>query len=145
MPRFAAMAEVVVWHAQKGNKAKFRAVSLESPQVQAALQAAKARSWPFVVHIEFAAAAAAGAGGWGVYRVAGRGSVVVGERAAGVQVDENGLAKEYLEQAIGNTPVASPAAWRHAGVAPLAAGSWEAEATRIDGAIGGNRPGIGWP
>ena len=60
MPRFVAMAEVIIWHAQKGNKAEFRAVSLESPQVQAALQAAKARGWPFVVHIEFAAAAAAG-------------------------------------------------------------------------------------
>lgn len=58
-PTFRAMAEVIVWHAQKGAKAAEVILDTAAPQVQAALTAALARGWPFVVHIEFAAARAA--------------------------------------------------------------------------------------
>ena len=56
MPEFGAMAEVILWHAKKGNKAPYRVVPIASEQVQAALQAALERKWPFIPHIEFAAA-----------------------------------------------------------------------------------------
>ena len=56
MPEFKAMAEVILYHAQKGSKAPEWIVPIASPQVQAALKAALARNWPFIPHIEFAAA-----------------------------------------------------------------------------------------
>lgn len=58
MPEFGAMAEVIMWHAQKGSKAQQVIVPPDDKRVQTALQAALGRKWPFVVHIEFAAAGA---------------------------------------------------------------------------------------
>ena len=56
MPQFGAMAEVILWHAQKGDKAPEVVIRIGEPQVQAALRAALERKWPFITHIEFAAA-----------------------------------------------------------------------------------------
>lgn len=55
MPGFGAMAEVIMWHAKKGNKAPEWVVPPESKQVQTALKGALAKGWPFIIHIEFAA------------------------------------------------------------------------------------------
>jgi predicted TIM-barrel fold metal-dependent hydrolase len=54
--RFKAMAEVLLYHAQKGNRAPKVVVRGNDPRVQAALDHAKEQGWPFIVHIEFAAA-----------------------------------------------------------------------------------------
>ena len=56
MEGFGAMAEVLMYHAQKGNKAPEIVVYPRDERVQAALRGALERDWPFVVHIEFAAA-----------------------------------------------------------------------------------------
>ena len=60
MPGFGAMAEVILWHAEKGNpdrpKAPEVVVHPRDERVQVALGAAIERRWPFIVHIEFAAA-----------------------------------------------------------------------------------------
>ncbi len=53
--RFHAMAEVLLYHAQKGDVAPEVRVYPDDARVQAALDAAVANAWPFVVHIEFAA------------------------------------------------------------------------------------------
>lgn len=55
MPQFGALAEVILWHAQKGDRAPQWIVPLDSPQAQAALRAALERGWPFIAHYEFAA------------------------------------------------------------------------------------------
>ena len=55
MPGFGAMAEVIMWHAKKGNKAPEWVVQPDSQQVQAASKGAMAKGWPFIIHIEFAA------------------------------------------------------------------------------------------
>ncbi|MHA1598330.1 MAG: hypothetical protein ACTSV1_06370 [Alphaproteobacteria bacterium] len=59
-PAFGAMAEMILWHAQKGDKAPQQIVAIDSPQVQAALNGALDKNWPFILHIEFAAARKAG-------------------------------------------------------------------------------------
>jgi predicted TIM-barrel fold metal-dependent hydrolase len=51
--RFSAMAEVLMYHAQKGDKAPEVIVYPDDQRVQAALEAAVENEWPFVVHIEF--------------------------------------------------------------------------------------------
>jgi len=53
--RFSAMAELLVYHAQKGDLAEEVMVPPNDPRVQTALQYAKQQAWPLVVHIEFAA------------------------------------------------------------------------------------------
>jgi len=53
--KFGAMAELLVFHAQKGNKADEVKLNLDDKRVQTALNYAKQQGWPFVVHIEFAA------------------------------------------------------------------------------------------
>jgi predicted TIM-barrel fold metal-dependent hydrolase len=53
--RFGAIAEVLMYHAQKGNKAPEVKVLPSDKRVQAALDVAKQNGWPFVAHIEFAA------------------------------------------------------------------------------------------
>ena len=55
MPGFGAMAELILWHAQKGNKAPEWVIPPDAPQVQAALRGAVKKGWPFIIHIEFAA------------------------------------------------------------------------------------------
>ncbi len=55
-PAFKAMAEVLLFHAQKGNKAPRIRVAATAPQAQATLDAAVERGWPFIAHYEFAAA-----------------------------------------------------------------------------------------
>ena len=55
-PTFTAMAEVILWHAQKGNQAPEQILGVDAPQVQEALNAALSRKWPFVIHIEFRSA-----------------------------------------------------------------------------------------
>jgi predicted TIM-barrel fold metal-dependent hydrolase len=57
---FGAMAEVILYHAKKGNKAAEWIIEPDAPQVTAALKAAKARRWPFIIHIEFSDADGAG-------------------------------------------------------------------------------------
>ena len=52
--RFKAMAEILLYHAQKGDKAPEVLVYPDDPRVQFALQAARENHWPFVIHIEFA-------------------------------------------------------------------------------------------
>lgn len=52
--KFSAMAEILLYHAQKGNKAPEVVVYPNDERVQYALEAAIGRSWPFVIHIEFA-------------------------------------------------------------------------------------------
>jgi len=50
---FNAMAEVLMYHAQKGSKAPEVIVYPDDQRVQAALTAAIENGWPFVIHIEF--------------------------------------------------------------------------------------------
>jgi predicted TIM-barrel fold metal-dependent hydrolase len=52
--RFQAMAEMLLYHAKKGNKAPEVRAYPEDELVKFALAAAAQRNWPFVVHIEFA-------------------------------------------------------------------------------------------
>jgi len=52
--RFRAIAEVLLYHARKGRKAPEVSVLPEDERSQAALRAAIANRWPFVIHIEFA-------------------------------------------------------------------------------------------
>jgi len=51
--RYSAMAEVLLYHAQKGSKAPEYIVYPEDDRVQAPLKYAVNNHWPFVVHIEF--------------------------------------------------------------------------------------------
>ena len=51
--RFKAMAEVLMYHAQKGSKAPEVIVYPDDQRVQAALNAAIENAWPFIIHIEF--------------------------------------------------------------------------------------------
>lgn len=52
--RFKAMAEILLYHAQKGDKAPEVKVYPDDPRVEFALKAAIEHNWPFVIHIEFA-------------------------------------------------------------------------------------------
>jgi len=52
--KFSAMAEVLLYHARKGQKAPEVVVYPTDRRVQTALKAAVGRQWPFVIHIEFA-------------------------------------------------------------------------------------------
>jgi len=56
MADFGAMAEVIMWHAQKGHKAPQMVVEPDDIRVIVALNAALEKKWPFIVHIEFEAA-----------------------------------------------------------------------------------------
>ena len=51
---FGAIAEVLMFHARKGNKADEVDIMPNDKRVQAALKAAQENGWPFVAHIEFA-------------------------------------------------------------------------------------------
>lgn len=53
---FGAMAEALIFHAQKGKKAAKVVNNIESPQVSSAFGVAQKHGWPFIIHIEFAAA-----------------------------------------------------------------------------------------
>lgn len=53
---YGGLGEVLLFHAKKGNKAPEWIVRPEQPQVQAALRIALEKRWPFIAHIEFAAA-----------------------------------------------------------------------------------------
>lgn len=52
--RFHAIAELLMYHAAKGSKADKVVVYPNDERVQAALKHARKKSWPFVIHIEFA-------------------------------------------------------------------------------------------
>jgi len=59
MPEFGALAEVLIYHAEKRNRndrflAPQVAVPPGDPRVAAVLSLARQRTWPFVAHIEFA-------------------------------------------------------------------------------------------
>lgn len=56
MKGFGAMAEVIMWHAQKGNKAPKVVVHPDDKRVLKALDVVKSNNWPFIAHIEFRAA-----------------------------------------------------------------------------------------
>lgn len=53
MPDFAAMAEILLVHAPKGQKAPEVDVAATAPQAQTAIQAAIERRWPVILHYEF--------------------------------------------------------------------------------------------
>ena len=55
-PEFRAMAEILLWHAAKGQKAPEFKIPADSPASPAALKIAFDRGWPAVLHYEFAAA-----------------------------------------------------------------------------------------
>lgn len=55
--KFGAIAEVLMFHAQKGGKADEVNILPSDQRVRAALDAARRNHWPFVAHIEFAALA----------------------------------------------------------------------------------------
>lgn len=57
-PGYGAMAEVLMYHAQKGERAPLIVVRPDDERVKTALKYALDKKWPFVVHIEFAAAGA---------------------------------------------------------------------------------------
>ncbi len=52
--QYHAIAEILLYHAKKGNKAPEVLVYPDDKRVQVALNYAIENSWPFVVHIEFA-------------------------------------------------------------------------------------------
>lgn len=52
--KFGAIAELLLYHAQKGDKAPEIVVYPDDKRVQTALTYAKKEGWPLVVHIEFA-------------------------------------------------------------------------------------------
>jgi predicted TIM-barrel fold metal-dependent hydrolase len=62
MPEFQAMAELILWHAAKGQRAPQWVIPAHAPQVRAALAAVFERGWPAVLHYEFAAAGTAAEG-----------------------------------------------------------------------------------
>ena len=51
--RFSAMTEILLYHAQKGDKAPEFVIYPEDKQVRVALKHAVDNGWPFVIHIEF--------------------------------------------------------------------------------------------
>ncbi len=53
---FGAMAEVILYHAQKGNKAGQAVIWPDAPQAMDLLAIAKKHGWPYIFHIEFASA-----------------------------------------------------------------------------------------
>lgn len=53
--RFNAMSEVILYHAQKGERANEVIVYPDDDRVTAVLDAASEEGWPLVIHIEFAA------------------------------------------------------------------------------------------
>ncbi|MCF8179080.1 MAG: amidohydrolase [Sulfuritalea sp.] len=55
-PVYKAMAEVLLFHAQKGKKAPRIEVGIDSPQVRQLLDITIAKKWPFIAHYEFKAA-----------------------------------------------------------------------------------------
>lgn len=58
-PEFKALAETILYHAQKGKKAPKIIVEADDPQVEMLLNLAKEKSWPFIAHYEFSAASRA--------------------------------------------------------------------------------------
>jgi hypothetical protein len=52
--RFGGIAEILLYHAQKGEKADEVVVYPDDPRVKAALKHAKRQGWPLILHIEFA-------------------------------------------------------------------------------------------
>jgi hypothetical protein len=56
MRQFGAMSEVLMYHAQKGQRAPLIVVHPDDERVKAALNYARKKKWPFIVHIEFVAA-----------------------------------------------------------------------------------------
>lgn len=63
MPGFGAIAEVLMWHAEKRSRAgEFVApgviVHPDDKRVRSALDGAIGKGWPFIIHIEFASAGA---------------------------------------------------------------------------------------
>lgn len=50
---FGAMSEVMIFHMQKGNKAPEIVRTQDDPEATLALEIARTRGWPYVVHIEF--------------------------------------------------------------------------------------------
>ena len=52
--RFKAIAEILLYHSQKGEKAPEVMVYPDDPRVEFALHTAIEHNWPFVIHIEFA-------------------------------------------------------------------------------------------
>ena len=62
--RFSAMAELLIFHAQKGDKADEVRISVDDRRIQTALDYAIEQGWPFVAHIEFASLRGSGREGY---------------------------------------------------------------------------------
>jgi len=56
MEQYDAIAEVLIYHAQKGKKAPLVVHDPDNERVQAALNSSLEKRWPFILHIEYAAA-----------------------------------------------------------------------------------------
>jgi len=56
MRQFGAMSEVLMYHAQKVQRAPLIVVHPDDERVQVALNYARKKKWPFIAHIEFVAA-----------------------------------------------------------------------------------------
>jgi len=54
-PEYVGLAELILWHAKKGNKAPKWEISILSPQATEAIDAAMTRGWPVILHYEFRA------------------------------------------------------------------------------------------
>jgi predicted TIM-barrel fold metal-dependent hydrolase len=54
-PEYVGLAELILWHAKKGNKAPKWEISILSPQATEAIDAALSRDWPVILHYEFRA------------------------------------------------------------------------------------------
>ena len=52
--RFSAMAELLIFHAQKGGKADEVRIDVDDKRIRKSLEYAIEQEWPFVVHFEFA-------------------------------------------------------------------------------------------
>ena len=52
--RFSAMAELLIFHAQKGDKADEVRIDVDDKRIQKTLEYAIEQEWPLVVHVEFA-------------------------------------------------------------------------------------------
>lgn len=55
---FGAMPEIILWHAQKGNRAGQAIIPPDDQRVQVFLDVAREKGWPVIPHIEFASAGA---------------------------------------------------------------------------------------
>lgn len=54
--QYGALAEVILWHDQKGNRAGKAVIPPDDPRARVFIDAAVKNGWPFIFHIEFGSA-----------------------------------------------------------------------------------------